>query len=203
MYAQTQFEAWLSLQQVSKSGTGLCPAPTSERRCHIVPILNANEKTVESLHEMWSVKTPLQAFEALSRPDVTVTNAKDKYQQLQKLLLLNDEVSAFYGASCDSPTYSTGIRSNHGSSDGATDGGELEKCQRCGLRHLLHDPHQATQRCSEMELDLLHKSTGFMQTCRWLRRRAGFATPKPLVSLQEIEAVGSPLEIEGKLTAKL
>lgn len=87
---QTQYEAWLSLQRCTRHG--LQPAPVDERRCTIVPILNANDDMCDGLLSMWDSKTPAQAHSALAQPDVTVTNLKDKEQQLAKLLSLQSEV---------------------------------------------------------------------------------------------------------------
>ena len=43
---------------------------------------------------MWAHRTPQEAHELLSEPDVTVTNESDKQIQLEKLLSLNEEVQA-------------------------------------------------------------------------------------------------------------
>ena len=44
------------------------------------------------LEDMWAKRTPAQAFEVLSQPDVTVTNASDKVVQLEKLIMLDTRV---------------------------------------------------------------------------------------------------------------
>ena len=41
---------------------------------------------------MWATKTPVQAFELLSRPDVNVTNQSDKELQLRKLQQLHGSI---------------------------------------------------------------------------------------------------------------
>ena len=41
---------------------------------------------------MWATATPEQAYEVLGRPDVTVTNHKDKLDQLPLILTLDAEV---------------------------------------------------------------------------------------------------------------
>jgi len=86
----TQFEAWLAMQKIGDKG--LEPASAEERRCKIVPILNANSMLVQSLEAIWSAKKPEEAYDILSKDDVTVTNLKDKEQQLKKLQTLPKEV---------------------------------------------------------------------------------------------------------------
>ena len=58
----------------------------------IVPILNGNMELADSLITMWSQKTPEQARDILSKPDVSVTNQRDKETQLDKLLVFHREV---------------------------------------------------------------------------------------------------------------
>ena len=71
---------------------GLTPAPADERRCTIVPLLNANQQDADRLIHTWEDKTPQHAREILALPDVVVTNAKDKEVQLRKLDGLDAEV---------------------------------------------------------------------------------------------------------------
>ena len=85
----TQFEAWLSMQLVSRDG--LQPAPPNRRRCEVVPIVNANSIMAESLFAMWASKTPDEARAVLEKDDVTVTNQGDKVTQLGKLAKLDEE----------------------------------------------------------------------------------------------------------------
>ena len=83
----TQFEAWLSFMQ--GTANGLAGAPASSRRGHVRCIHNARaseHEHVTSLTEMWAGKTAKDAKEILSKPDVTVTNARDKSIQLRKIL---------------------------------------------------------------------------------------------------------------------
>ena len=72
---------------------GLRPAVgTSSERFHIVCIQNAAEQAElhkQMLVHAWASKTPQQAFEFLSKPDVDVTNKSDKDMQLPKLLDLS------------------------------------------------------------------------------------------------------------------
>ena len=92
---------------------GLAPAPEAERRCEVVPIVNANPLMAEGLYAMWANKTTVQAHDALARDDVTVTNQKDKMKQLTKLLRLNDDV-------CDAAA-AVGGRAAEAASDQASD----------------------------------------------------------------------------------
>ena len=92
--AQTQFEAWLAMQQ--PTAAGLRAATGSERRWTIVPIYNANNSLARSLEEMWATRTPAEAYAVLSQPDVTVTNASDKVTQLAKLANLDQLVRAAF-----------------------------------------------------------------------------------------------------------
>ena len=85
----TQFEAFLSFRKVTASGLG--PTPLSERRDAIICIHNADsEFDAPKLRKMWGDKTVDEAHAVLARPDVKVTNQKDKDVQLPKLQRLND-----------------------------------------------------------------------------------------------------------------
>ena len=85
----TQFEAFLSFRKVTASGLG--PAPETERRDAIVCIHNADsEFDPPKLRKMWGDVTVDEAHDVLAKPDVTVTNQKDKDTQLPKLKRLND-----------------------------------------------------------------------------------------------------------------
>ena len=80
----TQYEAWLSMQEASPAG--LRGAPPATRRCTIVCLWNAQPKYQgEQLIEMWASKSPEEAHQMLSQPDVTVTNTRDKEMQLPKI----------------------------------------------------------------------------------------------------------------------
>ena len=74
----TQFEAWLSLQKCEPTGLISADDSKDDSRCTIVPTFNANEKDAERVREMWSNKSPTEAHDLLSLPDVMVTNMKDK-----------------------------------------------------------------------------------------------------------------------------
>ena len=69
---------------------GLVPTPASEGRCTIKCIHNAPPEFESVIVNMWAGKTADEAYETLSKPDVTVTNQSDKDVQLPKLLKLND-----------------------------------------------------------------------------------------------------------------
>ena len=85
----TQFEAFLSFRKVTASGLG--PTPLSERRDAIICIHNADsEFDPPKLRKMWGQKTADEAHAVLARPDVTVTNQRDKEVQLPKLQKLNE-----------------------------------------------------------------------------------------------------------------
>ena len=62
------------------------------RRYTIVGIYNSNENMCKGLEDIWAKKTPAQAFETLSKPDVTVTNKSDKEEQLPKIWTIDDRV---------------------------------------------------------------------------------------------------------------
>lgn len=61
-----------------------------------MPIFNANEADTQRVEQMWSTKTPVQAYDLLGLPDVVVTNMKDKLTCLPKLLKMNDSVISFH-----------------------------------------------------------------------------------------------------------
>jgi hypothetical protein len=86
----TLFEAWLSMQMASVDG--LVPALREKRRCDIVPIHHANSLTVSELEALVAGKSLDQIHATLDSPDVSVTNQKDKGQQLAKLLALDSQV---------------------------------------------------------------------------------------------------------------
>ena len=74
---------------------------TRNARHHIVCIQNAaaqSELYTKALVDNWATKTPQQAFEFLSKPDVTVTNASDKEGQLPKIKALDATVQGAFKA---------------------------------------------------------------------------------------------------------
>ena len=95
----TGFEAWLSFQKCTPYG--IQPASEAERRFEIVPIhaaAVAGTETANTLIAAWAGRTPQEAHDYLSKPDVRVTNQKDKEGQLQKLRKLDEEVKAAFAA---------------------------------------------------------------------------------------------------------
>ena len=88
----TQFEAWLSFQIIITEGPDAGSLKSSDKRCVIEPMYNANKIFATYLRDMWAKKTPQQAFDFLSKPDVTVTNQSDKDNQLPKIQKLDETV---------------------------------------------------------------------------------------------------------------
>ena len=86
----TQYEAWLSMQTATEEG--LRPATVDARRYKIVGIYNTNDSMTKGLEDIWANKNPAQAFETLSKPDVTVTNKSDKEDQLPKIWAIDGRV---------------------------------------------------------------------------------------------------------------
>jgi hypothetical protein len=87
----TLMEAWCSMQTVTPEG--LRPAAEAERRYTIKCIHNATEKhDGEGLVDKVSKKTHKQIVDHLSKPDVNVTNAKDKETMLPKIWEINRHV---------------------------------------------------------------------------------------------------------------
>ena len=77
----TQFEAWLSMQFATPNGLISAVGNTRNERHHIVAIQNAAAQSgtfTKVLVDQWATASPQQAFEFLSKPDVTVTNQSDK-----------------------------------------------------------------------------------------------------------------------------
>jgi hypothetical protein len=96
----TQFEAWLSMQFATPDGLKSAVG-TKYGRCNIVCIQNAAEQAkqhTQLLVDQWATKTPQQALEFLSKPDVTVTNMSDKDGQLSKIMTLDATVKGAFQA---------------------------------------------------------------------------------------------------------
>ena len=69
------------------------PATKANRRYEIRCIYNATNSGIDdALIDLWAKKTPAQAWQTLSKPDVTVTNEKDKGSQLPKILYFQERV---------------------------------------------------------------------------------------------------------------
>ena len=88
----TQFEAWCSMQKCTTEG--LLSAPEAERRAVVKCIHNAPPTMGKTLVGMWGNVNAQQAHDLLKKPDVSVTNAKDKEMQLPKMLKLDEDVRA-------------------------------------------------------------------------------------------------------------
>ena len=96
----TQFEAWLSMQFATPDGLKSAVG-TQNTRHHIVAIQNAaaqSDMFTKMLIDQWAIKTPDEAFEFLSKPDVTVTNQSDKEGQLPKIKSLGETVQGAFKA---------------------------------------------------------------------------------------------------------
>jgi hypothetical protein len=87
----TLTEAWCSMQTVTPEG--LRPAKEAECRYTISCIHNATtETTAKGLVDLVSKKTPDEMYRILEKPDVNVTNAKDKETMLPKILEIDRHV---------------------------------------------------------------------------------------------------------------
>ena len=90
----TQFEAWLGFQDVTSTGLQATSdrSSASPLRLTIKTVHNATEEIAKHLREQWAEKTVEQAIDVLAKPDVTVTNQKDKVVQLGKLRTIDSMV---------------------------------------------------------------------------------------------------------------
>jgi hypothetical protein len=87
----TLTEAWCSMQKAT--GDGLRPAKEAERRYMIECIHNAKAETTEKgLVDLVSKKTPDEMYRILEKPDVNVTNAKDKVAMLPMIKEMDQHV---------------------------------------------------------------------------------------------------------------
>eukprot|EP00967_Tisochrysis_lutea_P108966 scaffold169131_cov31-Tisochrysis_lutea.AAC.3 len=89
---QTQYEAWLSMQMTCP--LGLVHDPTT-RRMTVLATYNANNTDAKRLKDLWRNKSPEETRKILAKPDVEVTNQKDKLITLEQLRNLNDQVMEF------------------------------------------------------------------------------------------------------------
>ena len=81
----------MAFQEVDSNGVLRC-ASEANRRCIIECIHNANKHTKLGLIEMWSNKTPEEAYNILKSEDVSVTNTKDKELQLPRIQTFKESV---------------------------------------------------------------------------------------------------------------
>jgi hypothetical protein len=87
----TLTEAWCSMQKAT--GDGLRPATEAERRYMIECIHNADDEYVgKGLVNKVSKKTPDEMYRILEKPDVNVTNAKDKVAMLPMIKEMDQHV---------------------------------------------------------------------------------------------------------------
>ena len=87
----TLTEAWCSMQTVTPEG--LRPATEAECRYTISCIHNATtETTAKGLVDLVSIQTPEAMHDILRKPDVFVTNVKDKETMLPKIREINRHV---------------------------------------------------------------------------------------------------------------
>ena len=96
----TQFEAWASMQFATPKGLTSAVGTRNERH-HIVCIQNAAKQPdlyKQALVDTWAKQTPKEAHDYLKSPDVTVTNQRDKDNQLPKIQKLDGTVQAAFEA---------------------------------------------------------------------------------------------------------
>ena len=90
----TCFEAWLAFQNPSPWGLN---SDQESGRYHIVELHNAKDVNMrEQVVKMWKHKTPADAHAILSRPDIAVTNKRDKDVQLPKIEHMADTAKMVY-----------------------------------------------------------------------------------------------------------
>eukprot|EP00900_Chrysochromulina_parva_P009808 jgi/Chrpa1/18829/Chrysochromulina_OHIO_Genome00026532-RA len=90
----TLTEAWCSMQKVTSDG--LRPATEAEHRYTIECIHTAAETTRTHLLNLVSTKTVEGMHGILKKPDVNVTNMKDKLDQLPKILAMDEHVKEMF-----------------------------------------------------------------------------------------------------------
>jgi len=88
----TLTESWCAMQQATDKG--LHTAAEAERRYTIMCIHNATEVNELSLVKLLSKKSPTEMRRILAKPDVQVTNTKDKMQMLPVIESTADHVKA-------------------------------------------------------------------------------------------------------------
>ena len=91
----TLFEAWSSM--MTATADGVRTAEPSERRFTIRCIHNANPKyAIPQLLDLLSSKTPQEIHATLAKPDVVVTNARDKDAMLPVVHSTNERVKTIF-----------------------------------------------------------------------------------------------------------
>ena len=136
----TQFEAWLSMQFATPQGLKSAVG-TPNARHHIIPIQNAAAQADmfrKMLVDQWANTTPLEAFEFLSKPDVTVTNQSDKDMQLPKILKFDGWVKELLAPVASSmlagDSHSHSHSPSHSHSE-AAEGAAEERCCELEVKH--------------------------------------------------------------------
>lgn len=88
---RTQFESWVSCQKATRDG--LVGASPAERRCVVRCLHNAPASCEQQLLTMWANKNAQEAHDVLAKPDVVLTNQKDKETMLPLLLKFDHAVA--------------------------------------------------------------------------------------------------------------
>ena len=96
----TTLEAYCAVQKATPAGLRPC-SDDEGKRYHIECIHNAPPAMKFILHDMVANKSLEQMVEMLARPDITVTNAKDKEKMLPVLLATAEHVKEMYKASAE------------------------------------------------------------------------------------------------------
>lgn len=89
---QTLTESWCAMQQVTAEG--LRTATVAEHRYTIKCIHNAIDRNAQSLVDLLSKRSPQEVRRILAKPDVQVTNTKDKTQMLPIIQSIDAHVKA-------------------------------------------------------------------------------------------------------------
>ena len=93
----TQLEAWLSMQQ--PTAEGVRTATAAEERFTVALVHSATVGAEdEKLKAMWARRTPTDAYQILSAPDVVVTNLSDKTAMLAQVESLNSDLERYLTA---------------------------------------------------------------------------------------------------------
>ena len=104
--------AGFSMQRASTSGL----VPDNKcTRCNVVGIYNADTKNAkEMLYSIWARASVQVAHDKLAKDDVSVTNQKDKDQQLPKMKEIDEKVRQFWVAANRRRTSSVSSHSTSG-----------------------------------------------------------------------------------------
>ena len=83
---------------MTPTATGVRAAAEGEGRYTITCLHNANDFDRKALVELVSSKTPEQMHEVLAKPDILVTNAKDKQAMLPVVKKTNTHVRDIFAS---------------------------------------------------------------------------------------------------------